>query len=145
MIICYVTHVTWNAHLWATDRNILTLFKWEPVIPPPICTLHALTLATSHMPPAYHNITLQDLVCLSNQELDTYYQQADEYGDLDDYATLIHIVSIQELWREWNSAKAALSWKGGLEHCRHYQNTTCPNLFLPLFLALSIPEHSPIM
>jgi len=106
-IVHYVTHVIWNAHLQVTKENALTLFKWEPVTPPSISTLHALALITSQMPPTFRNITLQDLIRLANLETDAYHQQTNTHGNLDDFALLIHIISIQDLWKEWNSAGTA--------------------------------------
>ena len=107
MIVRYVTRVIRNAHLQATKENALTLFEWEPVTPPSISTLHALALIASQMPPTYRNITLQDLIRLANLETDAYHQQTDTHGDLDDFALLVHITSVQDLWKEWNSAGTA--------------------------------------
>ena len=96
-------------HLQAHPRNAVAMHDWDPVTLPTLGILHMLAHVASQMPTAYQDVTLCNLMHLATQETNTYNWQADDNGKLDDWTQLIHTISIQELWREWSSARTALS------------------------------------
>ena len=108
-VVCYIARIIPGIQLQPTPTNILATWNRDPITLPSIHTLHALALVASQLPPAYHNITLQDLIHIADQEKNSYCLAADNNGEMNERTHLQHSDQTQEQWRKWNSAETAQS------------------------------------